>query len=344
MDTVKGLPVWTNEQIKDAATWYTARSQLLGLDCCSINILRAYRTAEQSKHPDAVWLCALLEPYKDELPNDGAEEQDHIRLLLLLFEANNDPRLQSFRVVIEENTRWVQDSDHSGILYSLSEALYARAIEAQRPEDFGRAPNEFGIFHPGLFRSIACGDPIGIDTHAQICNGRVSTLFGDGKLQEFALSMRSNSARSREISALLFLTCGGDVRSWPKVFDLYLECLKDGASASKLPFEDDVCVFMDGDMKSNAALYRLGLCFSSMAYPYKFKDEMYMKNLGFKLVADADENDCCTADAVCTWLLVSRRFYGVNRDVRMLIARMLWETRYEGLFLPKKTAIKSFLP
>ncbi len=289
------------------ALWYVARSYMIGMNFVPVNTEVAYRLAKMSKHPDAIWICSLME--RVGVSNHFLDEVHE-----------NDDRIHCFRHLQKHGP--YRDYRLDGNKYSLALcfctnafAHYAAVAEMGDPE---------GMFQLVIRKSA---DRVKwLKKAAKL--GHANSAIELGKLIEIDDPGFACTVEGIQFVSRIAFVCSG-------LYGLDHWCDKMTKYASQhVDFIGPV-------------FYEIGQTFilaerhSFDMQCSQFHDSNHSKRVDQirrNCIELYQANNVQTRLAVDMWTLVAYRFnraigkIALNVDVRRIVAKMIWTSRKEGLY------------
>jgi hypothetical protein len=288
--------------------WYKIRDSLFGRNLENQNIALALRLAATCQHPDARWLAQVC-------AGKDLKVKPHVREL---FAAQNDPRgacfawmfgefggLSELRRAAELGFAFAQ-SELSNVTKNGERFKWAQLAAAQGERD-------------GYYKLACC--------------------FQDGKGCEVDLEKcKENLLRASQLHHMFGMISLGECCSSVERWHWWGRAATLGwASSFLLSFSEPVRLLQAGELEHGAVVF---VCGRALKNHIDCKQQTifgsgwnFQERVDLALYAEAfyQLQLMSTRNAVNVWTLVGIRLK-VVKDIRIMIAKMIWETREEGLY------------
>jgi TPR repeat protein len=289
--------------------WHAARDTFLGLNYRCQDVREGLRLARACQHEDAVWLCSLF---------DREEPRDADAAKAAFVAQGDDRRALCFLGLLEERgTRGlVRRAAEGG--YALAQALVAGG------DDRGEAA-------AWAQRAASQREPLGVLKLAQCCWQGSAACPRD---QDKARALFREAAELGAVSGMYNHAKRGLNEADPERYVWLGRAAALGHHAAAM----EVTLAAEKQLGVFRAL-RSGRTVLAIGEALRERVDTGAKTV-FELACDEQSLECAekvlhlssswrrlAEEAIRCWLLIGRRQRGTNRDVRMLIAKLLWRDR-----------------
>ncbi len=306
----------------DDAKWYNARNMLLDRDVFKDNggpdVKLLYKLAKENKHPDAIWLCNVLEKYFDQtfaIRVEGYDWQRYRCPLERVFELEYpDARAICFRYLLR--SPFVRTAEffvglQQSVSYPLSRLLVG--LETRNKEMIQSAIDD--------------DEPFAIGLMSKNFGARFIKNGADNANVDCCIEYMFEVKRKRGYCPEMFHYIGMAASTQkPRPMNLFASEVTEYRRQNP------------GTLLSGSCFYKIGW----LAHIFKQNEIRFTGSttvmLHFRHVSTCARkmyllNVRYTREAVNTWLLIAKRKGKfVNRDVRRMIGMTIWNTRMEGLY------------
>ncbi len=286
---------------KDDILWYRARSILLGIDHYTQSYTRAYFTAKESMHPDAIWLCKLFE--ETQLLEKRLSLKD-------LPNPDNDPRLSCFIGISHGKSHLLSENT-----YPFAQAywcsLFNLTLESSDPWVLFRQSE---LYYRKAIRESNTNTPL---AESYLLKRRellkdAAGLGHNGAIIEYC-KFEEPTTEIKWLSKVVIATIGKQLQN-------FAYCVSNVEIANEL--------------EANVFWYQIGKIANTFSrYNIKWDSPHSAHSLGVY-----HRNYHCTLAAIDMWILCSNRLNArtgkilFNRDLRKKIGQLVWKSKKEGLY------------
>jgi hypothetical protein len=300
-----GIPLATQLE------WYKIRDTFFGRNEFSQNIPLAIELAGRCQHPDARWLTETCAGKDVRTVEDGKRVSSSAR-------GQNDARALCFAWMCgDRDFGALRRSSELG--FAFAQALLATQTEGEEKFKFAQLSAAQGE-RDGMFMLGFCfrnGEGCGKDLDKAKENFLRASELGDVSAMIWLgdLHIESDPLRWRWWGQAAAL---GRSRSFLSNFSKQVELFNSGSGSAAVMFA--IGQALQGHVNEEArTIFKNGFRFDSFIGPAK------------QAIAFYEAQIKATKDAMRAWTLVGIRF-NVVKDVRKVIARLIWDSREEVLF------------
>jgi hypothetical protein len=296
------------EEFQAQLVWYEARDSLLGENFVEQNVDKALQLAARCEHAEAVWLTSCFAVHK---VNNKEEARE-----VFLEQGKEDPKALCFASVMGRPLDWdaLRRSSQLGFAFAQTKM----ALKTRGGEEFGWAVKAAAQGErDGYYRLALCFQ------------------YGHGCEKDLAKA-KENFLIAAELGHVYSIRDYGLLfdRSDPRRYTWL------GKAATR----DNPAMFLQ-EMVKHVSKFNCGLGCAKVLFAIgralkgsvnMEKGEIFGYNAGSRIgpakqaIAFFESQVLAVRRAVDTWTLVGRRNL-VMRDVRLIVARMIWDARDEQL-------------
>jgi TPR repeat protein len=294
-------------EMAEARAWYAARDTFLGLNMKQQDLDRGLKLARECQHDDAEWLYRLF---------DRSTPVDAAAAKVVFLTQSNDMRATCFAgTVASFDEVLVRQSAEAG--YALAQALLA-----------GRGDRAEGLVWAQSAASQR--DPMGLTRLAQFCwVGSVCE-----KDQHKAKALYREAAEMGQVSAMYNHAKRGLAEMDPERY-VWLgraAALGHHAAGMELTLAAEKQLGLFPVLQSGRLMFAIGEALqlhvsTTTETIFGLKcDQLYLESAQkvAKLHAEWVED---ARIAIQCWLMIGKRQRGANKDIRMMVAKLLWRDR-----------------
>ncbi len=297
-----------------AVEWFRIRELMSGENLKTPDLPAAVALARRSKHKDAVWLTSLFEHV--DVSKLSNKEQQHE--FFLAAAKKGDMRAQCFAGLLARDVNWdlVQQSADAGYCFASFMMLYKG----------NPVLSNVAATNNGLLEGIKAAARNG-EREALFLIGLVKNKDGDVRA---ALRLFFAAAQLEHVAGMVELSRLLPSKDPERGFWL-TKAARLGAPAALV---ENFEVFLEtGDKK---LIFEIGSLFNGRVFAKT--ETIWNRNVSKNAIKSAIQAVCffegqCrqTRCAVDAWTILSTRMK-VPKDVRLIVARLVWDTRRECLF------------
>jgi hypothetical protein len=298
--TNNGIPLAT------LLEWYKVRDTFFGVNYVSRSIPLAIQLASTCEHPDARWLTEAC------AGKDVTTKEDAKRVFLGL--GQNDARALCFLFLLRNGAEWAPLCRSAELGFALAQAWMACRSRGEERFKFAQLAAAQGEREGLVWLGLCFCDGEGCEKDvekAKDCFLHASEL-GDVGACEYLGSIMDDD---RRWEWLCRAAVGGSSRTFEREFAHQVNLLDSGTG-------NPAVVFAIGRTMNGSVNAEEGMIFETHSDHIDAAEAA----VAFKKVQVE-----ATKDAMKAWSLIGLRL-NVSKDIRKLIAKLVWDTRGEALF------------